>query len=51
MLLCARPGAHRIHPGVTRDPRGAGIMPIKADSAAAGNRCVVITRMNGPSGT
>lgn len=49
MLLRVRTGADRIHAGVTRSLRGAGIMPINAGSAAAGNRGAVMTRMNGPS--
>lgn len=51
MLLPVRTGAERIYPGVTRTLRGAGIMPFNAGSAAAGNRSVVMTRMNGPSRT
>ena len=51
MLPCVRTGADRIHPGVTRIWRWAGIMPFNAGSVAVGNHGAVMTRMNGPSYT
>lgn len=51
MLLRVRTGADRIHLGVTRTARAAGMMPVNAGSVAAGNRGAVMTRMNGSSRT